>query len=35
VEIKNIGDTVCPVCGKKEGKLISGKEYYIKDMEVQ
>jgi hydrogenase nickel incorporation protein HypA/HybF len=35
VEITNIGDTVCPVCGNKEGKLISGREYYIKDMEVQ
>jgi len=35
VEITNIGDTVCPVCGKNEGKLISGREYYIKDMEVQ
>jgi hydrogenase nickel incorporation protein HypA/HybF len=35
VEIKNIGDAVCPSCGKKEGKLISGREYYIRNMEVQ
>ena len=26
---------VCPTCGKKDGTLISGREYYIKDMEVQ
>lgn len=35
VEITNIIDTVCPVCGKNDGKMISGREYYIKDMEVQ
>jgi len=35
VEITNIGDTVCPDCGQKNSKLISGREYYIKDMEVQ
>lgn len=35
VEITNIGDTVCPGCGKNDGKIISGREYYIKDMEVQ
>jgi Zn finger protein HypA/HybF involved in hydrogenase expression len=35
VEITNIGDAVCPSCGKKDGKLISGREYYIRDMEVQ
>lgn len=26
---------VCPSCGKSGGTLISGREYYIKDMEVQ
>ena len=35
VEKTNIGDTVCPGCGKTDGKLISGREYHIKDMEVQ
>jgi hydrogenase nickel incorporation protein HypA/HybF len=35
VEITNIGDTVCPNCGQKNSKLISGREYYIRDMEVQ
>jgi hydrogenase nickel incorporation protein HypA/HybF len=35
VEKTNIGDTVCPGCGKNDGKLISGREYHIKDMEVQ
>ena len=35
VEIKNISDAVCPDCGQKDSKLISGREYYIKDMEVQ
>ena len=35
VEITNIGDAVCPSCGNKDGKLISGREYYIRDMEVQ
>jgi hydrogenase nickel incorporation protein HypA/HybF len=35
VEMAHIGDTVCPDCGEKDGKLISGREYYIKDMEVQ
>jgi Zn finger protein HypA/HybF involved in hydrogenase expression len=30
-----IGDAACPACGQKDGTLISGREYYIKDMEVQ
>ena len=29
------GDLVCPACGEKGGTLLSGREYYIKDMEVQ
>lgn len=28
-------DIVCPQCGKKDSRLISGREYYIKDMEAQ
>ena len=35
VEITNISDAVCPDCGQKGSKMISGREYYIKDMEVQ
>ncbi|MDQ5984434.1 MAG: Hydrogenase maturation factor HypA [Syntrophus sp. SKADARSKE-3] len=35
VEMSNLAEAVCPDCGKKDGKLISGREYYIKDMEVQ
>ena len=30
-----LGDLVCPSCGEKGGTLLSGREYYIKDMEVQ
>jgi hydrogenase nickel incorporation protein HypA/HybF len=35
VEISNMSETNCPGCGKNDSKLISGREYYIKDMEVQ
>ena len=35
IEKTNIGDYACTVCGKKDSKLISGREYYIKNMEVQ
>jgi hydrogenase nickel incorporation protein HypA/HybF len=35
VEITNISDAVCPACGQKGSKLISGREYYIRNMEVQ
>lgn len=34
VEVASMGDAVCPGCGGKDSKLISGREYYIKDMEV-
>jgi hydrogenase nickel incorporation protein HypA/HybF len=30
-----IGDLVCPACGEGGGTLLSGREYYIKEMEVQ
>ena len=30
-----IGDLVCPSCGAGGGTLLSGREYYIKEMEVQ
>jgi len=32
---KNMTERVCPSCGGKDGSLLSGKEYYIKEMEVQ
>ncbi len=35
VEIANMSESACPACGQKDSKLISGREYYIKDMEVQ
>jgi len=34
VNIKEIKDIQCPECSNKKCTLISGKEYYIKDMEV-
>ena len=34
-EAAKLGDLVCPNCRQTEGTLISGREYYIKDMEVQ
>jgi hydrogenase nickel incorporation protein HypA/HybF len=36
-EVAAIGEDnfVCPHCGEKDGSLISGREYYVKDMEVQ
>lgn len=34
VENANEIDTPCPQCGKKDAKLISGREYFIKNMEV-
>jgi hydrogenase nickel incorporation protein HypA/HybF len=31
-----LGDTICPVCGDKgDFSLVSGREYYIKEMEAQ
>ena len=34
-EATKLGDLVCPNCGQKDSTLLSGREYYIKDMEVQ
>lgn len=34
-DIATIGDAACPACGQMDSTLISGREYYIKDMEVQ
>jgi hydrogenase nickel incorporation protein HypA/HybF len=34
-EVAKLGDLVCPACGEKGCTLLSGREYYIKDMEVQ
>lgn len=35
IEKTQISDYSCPKCGKKNSRLVSGKEYYIKNMEVQ
>jgi hydrogenase nickel incorporation protein HypA/HybF len=35
VEMARMGDLVCPACGEKGGTLLSGREYTIKEMEVQ
>ena len=34
-DIARMGDLVCPACGEKGGTLLSGREYTIKEMEVQ
>ena len=34
-EVRNPDGLVCPACGEKGGSLISGREYYIKDMEAK
>jgi len=34
-ETARMGDLVCPRCGEKDGTLLSGREYTIKEMEVQ
>ena len=34
INIKEMKEIECPQCGAKKGSIISGKEYYIKDMEV-
>jgi hydrogenase nickel incorporation protein HypA/HybF len=34
-EAVKLGDLSCPTCGEKSCTLLSGREYYIKDMEVQ
>jgi hydrogenase nickel incorporation protein HypA/HybF len=34
-EVAKLDDLVCPACGAGGGTLLSGREYYIKEMEVQ
>ena len=34
VNIKEVRDIQCPECAHKKSTLMSGREYYIKDMEV-
>jgi len=34
-QVAQIGNLSCPSCGEKKGTLVSGREYYIKSMEVQ
>jgi hydrogenase nickel incorporation protein HypA/HybF len=33
-DIRKIKDIICPVCGGKSVELVSGREFYIKDIEV-
>ncbi len=33
-DVTNLKDLTCPACGEKGVTLVSGREYYIKDMEV-
>jgi len=35
IRIREQKDPVCPTCGNTKGTLVSGREYYIKDMEVK
>ncbi len=35
VEIESMGDLACPACGEQGSTLLSGREYTIKEMEVQ
>ncbi len=35
VEMATLEDSVCPACGERGGTLLSGREYVIKEMEVQ
>lgn len=34
-ETMRISELTCPACGERGGVLLSGREYYIKEMEVQ
>ena len=34
-DIQKMGNLTCPACGGTQGTLVSGREYHIKDMEVQ
>jgi hydrogenase nickel incorporation protein HypA/HybF len=34
-QVDKIGNLVCTSCGAQSGTLVSGREYYIKSMEVQ
>jgi hydrogenase nickel incorporation protein HypA/HybF len=35
IKTSEMNDVICPDCGNKELKLISGREYFIKSMEAQ
>ena len=35
IDIKQMNDIRCPECGGNENTFVSGREYYIKDMEVE
>jgi len=31
----DLGNLACPACGVRDARLVSGREYYVKEMEVQ
>jgi hydrogenase nickel incorporation protein HypA/HybF len=35
VDIRKMKEVVCPSCGKNDLDLVSGREYYIRDMEAE
>lgn len=35
VDVREMRDILCPECGKNDFTLVSGREYYIKDMEAE
>lgn len=35
VDVREMKDIVCPACGEKDFTLVSGREYYIKNMEAE
>ena len=34
IDVKDLDGIQCPKCGEKKGSLISGREYFIKSMEI-
>ncbi|HHO75464.1 MAG TPA: hydrogenase maturation nickel metallochaperone HypA [Deltaproteobacteria bacterium] len=35
IDIKKLEDISCPACGEKKFSFVSGREYYIKNMEAE
>lgn len=34
-DLKQIGNLICPLCGADRGTALSGKDYFVKSMEVE